>query len=180
MSTVPELATSIAIITADYRRSELGAPTADHVIRWVNQFDADDRIPVLSELEHVLKKTYFSEAAVTVFLEQLAIEPKLVGSDPADFWKSAGVLGIQQGGNSQKEMLKRFDTVLSKQLGITRADCKSSSGNFAYVDDAIFTGNRVRRDLEPWIRNSAPPKSKRPHRSKRSSPGRRVLREAEA
>jgi len=125
----------------------------------VGQLAADERIAVLSELDHVLKKTYFSEIAVTDFLQSLATEPKLVGPDPPAFWKAAGILDIQQGGNSQTEMLERFDSVLSKQFGITRADCKASSGAFVYVDDAIFTGNRVRRDLEPWIEGDAPQKA---------------------
>jgi len=133
MSAISELATSIATTTADYRNDELGPLTADHVIRWVGQLAADDRLPVLSELDHVLKKTYFSETAVTDFLESLATEPKLVGPDPSAFWKAAGILDIQQGGNSQTEMLKRFDAVLNKQFGITRADCKASSGAFVYV-----------------------------------------------
>lgn len=126
---------------------------------WISQFDHEDRIPVLAELDHVLKKTYFSEAAVTEFLEGLAKEPKLVGSDPAAFWKSAGILDIQQGGNSQTEMLERFEAVLKTRLGLSFADCQALSGNFIYLDDAIFTGNRVRRDLEPWIQDLAPQKA---------------------
>lgn len=159
MSTLQELATSISTTAADYRHEELAPVTPDHVMTWVAQFDDDDQLPVLAELDHVLKKTYFSEAAVTEFLEQLAKEPKLVGGNPAAFWKSAGVLDIQQGGNSQTEMLERFEKVLKNQHGLSLADCKSSSGNFVYLDDAIFTGNRVRRDLEPWIETAAPAKA---------------------
>lgn len=159
MSTVQQHAQSIAATAGDYRKDELGPLDADHVIRWVEQFDDEDRLPLLAELDHVLKKTYFSEAAVTDFLESLAKEPKLVGSDPATFWRTAGILAIQQGGNSQADMLERFDAVLRKQLGTGINDCEASSGNFIYVDDAIFTGNRFRRDLEPWIENDAPQKA---------------------
>jgi hypothetical protein len=128
-------------------------------MQWVGQFDGEDHIPVLAELDHVLKKTYFSESAVTEFLEQLAKEPKIVGPDPASFWRGAGVLDVQQGGNSQTEMLERFETVLKQHFGIGLQECESSSGNFVYLDDAIFTGNRVRRDLESWIQSSAPQKA---------------------
>lgn len=159
MSALKQLAASIATTAADYRKDELGPFTAEHVMRWVGQLDDEDQLPVLSELDHVLKKTYFAEAAVTNFLEHLAKEPKIVGSEAAGFWKGTGVLDIQQGGNSQTDMLGRFETVLKKQLGITLADCKASSGNFVYVDDAIFTGNRVRRDMEPWIESAAPVKA---------------------
>ena len=69
------------------------------------------------------------------------------------------MLDIQQGGSSQSEMLERFDTVLRRKIGIGVQDCTSSSSNFIYLDDAIFTGNRLRRDLEPWIKNDAPQKA---------------------
>jgi hypothetical protein len=159
VSTVQQHAQFIATTAGDYRRNDLGPLTANHVMTWIEQFDDEDRLPVLAELDHVLRKTYFSEAAVTDFLESLAKEPKLVGDDPAKFWKRAGILDIQQGGSSQAEMLERFDTVLQQQIGISIHDCESSSGNFIYVDDAIFTGNRFRRDLEPWIANAAPQKA---------------------
>ena len=159
MGTVQQHAQSIANTAGDYRRNDLGPLTADLVMTWIEQFDDEDRLPVLAELDHVLQKTYFSEAAVTDFLESLAKEPKLVGGDPAQFWKSAGILNIQQGGNSQTDMLQRFDAVLRKQFAIGIPDCEASSGNFIYLDDAIFTGNRFRRDLEPWIESTAPPKA---------------------
>jgi hypothetical protein len=159
MSTLQELAGAIATTAADYRKDELEPFNTGHVIEWVGQFDEVDRLPVLSEMDHVLKKTYFSESAVTDFLQSLAKAPNVVGTDPAAFWKSTGVLDIQQGGNSQKEMLERFDGVLTEQFGMSRDDCNASSGNFVYLDDAIFTGNRVWRDLEPWISGAAPEKA---------------------
>ena len=159
MSKLQEHAQSIASTTGDYRKDDLGLLTADHVMTWIEQFDYEDRLPMLAELDHVLKKTYFSLAAVTDFLESIAREPKLVGADPAAFWKSAGILHIQQGGNSQTEMLERFDGILQKQIGISVKQCQPTSANFIYMDDAIFTGNRVWRDLQPWIAESAPQKA---------------------
>ncbi|MCZ2075825.1 MAG: hypothetical protein LC130_12605 [Bryobacterales bacterium] len=96
---------------------------------------------------------------MTEFLEGLAKEPKLVGSDPAAFWKSAGILNIQQGGNSQTEMLERFEAVLKTRRVFPLRTVRRCPGNFIYLDDAIFTGNRVRRDLEPWIQDLAPQKA---------------------
>ncbi len=159
MSTIQELAASIAATATDYRNDELGPFPAEHVTRWTEQFSAEDRLGLLAELDHVLKKTYFSESVVTDFLQSLAKESKLVGGDPVGFWRGAGVLDIQQGGNSQKEMLERFGAVLREQFGMDLQDCAGTSGNFVYVDDAIYTGNRVRRDLEPWISGGAPVKA---------------------
>ncbi len=154
-----QLAASIAATSADYRNDELGPFTAEHVMQWATQFSNGDRVLLLAEMDHVLKKTYFSGAAVTGHLESLAKEPELVGDTPAGFWQGAGVLDIQRGGNSQREMLERFEAVLQEQFGIGLKACKAASGDFVYLDDAIFTGNRVRRDLEPWITDMAPPKA---------------------
>lgn len=108
MSTIEQLAASIAATAADYRKDELGPFATKHVMQWTAQFDKKDRLQLVAEMDHVLKRTYFSEAAVTDFLLSLAKEPGLVGSSPAGFWKGAGVLDIQLGGNSQTEMLERF------------------------------------------------------------------------
>lgn len=160
MSTLKQHAQSIATTAGDYRKDELEPFATAHVMTWAEQFDDEDRLPVLAELDHVLKRTYFSEKAVTNFLERLTKNAKLVGGDPAKFWQGAGVLDIQQGGNSQSEMLKRFDAALQRQIGIRVNDCEGSSGTFIYLDDAIFTGNRVRYDLAPWIQNDAPKNAK--------------------
>jgi hypothetical protein len=160
VSTLKQHAQSIATTAGDYRKDELEPFATAHVMTWAEQFDDEDRLPVLAELDHVLKRTYFSEKAVTNFLERLTKNAKLVGGDPAKFWQGAGVLDIQQGGNSQSEMLKRFDAALQRQIGIRVNDCEGSSGTFIYLDDAIFTGNRVRYDLAPWIQNDAPKNAK--------------------
>jgi hypothetical protein len=160
MGTLKQHAKSIAATAADYRKDELEPFTADHVLTWVDQLDGEDQLPTLAELDHVLKKTYFSEARVTKFLSNLVKNQKLTGGDPAKFWKSTGVLDIQQGGSSQTELLERFNAVLQEQIGIDVQECEASNGNFIYLDDAIFTGNRVLHDLEPWIKNEAPQKAK--------------------
>ena len=160
MSTLKQYAKSIAATASDYRKDELEPFVADHVLKWAEQLDAEDQLPTLAELEHVLKKTYFSEAGVTKFLSSLVKNPKLTGGNPAKFWKSAGVLDIQQGGSSQAELLERFNAVLQAQTGIDVQECEAATGNFIYLDDAIFTGNRVLYDLQPWIENEAPQKAK--------------------
>ena len=64
-----QLAASIAATSADYRNDELGPFTAEHVMQWATQFSNGDRVLLLAEMDHVLKKTYFSGAAVTGHLE---------------------------------------------------------------------------------------------------------------
>ena len=155
-----DLLASIVATTADYRQGDLAAPTAEHVERWIDQFDAAVQIPILREMDHVLKRTYFSRAETRKFLTGLFKTEKLVGQDPCAFWKGVRFLDIQGGGASQKEMLALFSKVLEQECGFEVADCGAAPHAFVYLDDAIFTGNRVRRDLETWIAKDAPADAK--------------------
>ena len=147
---------SIAATIADYREGDLPAPTPAHVERWINQFDPAVQLQILREMDHVLKQTYFSRKGTRKFLVGLFQTEKLVCADPCAFWKGVKFLDIQGGGASQKEMLALFSKVLEKKCGFEADDCGSAPEAFVYLDDAIFTGNRVRRDLETWIAEQAP------------------------
>ncbi|MDP7152635.1 MAG: hypothetical protein QGI70_16905 [Paracoccaceae bacterium] len=121
-----DLLASIAATTADYRAGEIAAPTPDHVERWVNQFDAAVQEPILREMDHVLKKTYFSKETINGFLKGLIRNDQLVGNDPNTFWMAANFLDIQQGGGSQHDLLSVFDENLKAELGIGINECGGS------------------------------------------------------
>ncbi|HRK68461.1 MAG TPA: hypothetical protein PKY73_12980 [Hyphomonas sp.] len=97
-----DLLASIAATTADYREADGEAPTPERIERWVGQFDAAVQLPILREMDHVLKQTYFSRANTRSFLAGLFKSEKLVGEDPCAFWRSVKFLDIQGGGASQK------------------------------------------------------------------------------
>ena len=147
---------SIAQTTSDYRLGEIEAMTPEHVNTWISQFQDDVQVPLLRELDHVLKRTYFSKKRVIDFLEGLITTDKLAGSDPCDFWKRAHFLNIQQGGNSQNELLAIFDDILEVKCGFKTAKCGASGDNFIYLDDAMFSGDRLIEDLKAWITKDAP------------------------
>ncbi|MFC6446442.1 phosphoribosyltransferase-like protein [Shinella zoogloeoides] len=151
-----ELLASIVETTADYREGDLAAPTPEHVERWVSQFDEHVRLPILREIDHVLKSTYFSRANTRKFLSGLFQTDSLVGEDPCKFWGGVSFLDVQGGGASQKEMLALFSKILEKRCGYSVSDCGADPHSFVYLDDASFTGNRVRQDVEGWIAKSAP------------------------
>lgn len=155
-----DLLLSIADTTADYREGDLTSPTPEHVERWVNQFEEAVQFPILREMDHVLKKTYFSRKETRKFLAGLVKNKKLVGEDPCTFWKGVKFLDIQGGGASQKEMIALFSKILERECGFTIEDCGVEPRVFLYLDDAIFTGNRVRRDIEAWIKDNAPEDAK--------------------
>lgn len=91
------------------------------------------------------------------FLAMVAGNHKIAGPDPCTFWRNVTFLNIQGGGHSQYDMLGLFSIALQKQCGFTTAQCGGgTSTTFVYLDDVIFTGNRVLKDLTAWINSSAP------------------------
>ena len=151
-----DLITSIVQTTADYRAEEQQFISPEHVEKWVSQFDdAEAELAMLHELDHVLKQTYFSRDRVMQFLSDLADNTRLTGHDPATFWKGTNFLDIQQNGHSQHEMLVLFDEVLKSKFKITSKDCQSEEARFVYLDDVLFSGNRIFQDLSAWIQKEA-------------------------
>ena len=151
-----KLLSSIAETIQDYRQGEIPAPTPGHVERWVKQFDPTNQNALLQELDHVLDNTYIDRANLLKFLSVVLTNPKIAGNDPSGFWHGAHFLNIQGGGNSQREMLGIFESQFLKTYGFSIANCGKDGTTFIYLDDVIFTGNRVLHDLSSWIQNEAP------------------------
>jgi hypothetical protein len=151
MSSLPELLQSIATTIADYRCGEIASPSPQHVDQWAQQFSASTRVAVLHELDHVLKRTYINRVSVEQFLAAVAAKPGLVGPDPRQYWQQANLLAIQQNGNSQREMLAMFAADLSSRYALDLRTCGSPTGPCFYLDDGLFTGNRILKDLSAWL-----------------------------
>jgi hypothetical protein len=156
MSERRTLLQSIATIGADYRAGDLAAPTLEHVDRWVNQFAPDVQAPLLRELGHVLKATYFPKKRVSDFFARQIAHEKLAGASPCEFWRSAHFLNIQQNGHSQAEILELFGEALHAQCAVAIKDCGSPGGSYVYLDDVLFSGGRIGNDLSDWITRHAP------------------------
>ena len=151
-----DLLEAIVKTTTDYREGDLGPPTSERVDRWIRQFDEGVQLPILREMDHVLKRTYFSRKRTRKFLSGLLNTKKLVGDDPCTFWNGVKFLDIQDRGVSQKEILALLSKVLNKKCGFEIAECGTDPHAFVYLDDAVFTGNRIRQDFESWITDNAP------------------------
>lgn len=149
-------AQSIAQQIADYRLGAIAAPDGEHVVKWAKQIDPALRPAALAELDHVLKSTYFSAQRVTEFLRGLASHKKFTSGDPEAFWSSATLLDIQLRGASQTDLNKLLVDAVEAECGVTPSISSEGEGPFIYLDDAIFTGNHVRRDIEAWIAGDAP------------------------
>ena len=156
MSERDDLLVSVASEIRTYRKGDLLEPTPELVDRWLHQFTPTQQLPFLREFDHVIKQTFITRKSAKDFLRQLVTNQKLAGSDPSAYWSSANFLSIQQNGQSQKEMLKLFSKCLEDEVGLDVDDCGEEGGDFIYLDDVMFSGNRVGNDLEPWIVNDAP------------------------
>ncbi len=152
------LLASIANTIKGYRVGEIAEPTPDHVDRWISQFDENVQISMLRELDHVFKLTYKSKLRVKKFLEAVVTHEALVGNTLHEFWRDARILNIQKNGRSQAEMRLLFGEILRERYGLSIDRGSTSDGALIYLDDAIFTGDRVIEDLAE-ITENIPPKA---------------------
>lgn len=145
-----ELLESIASIVCDYRIDEIDRITSMHVEKWVNQFDKDDQIIILNELNHILKKYYISKEQAKTYLKSTLLDNRISGSNKKEYFKKLNFINIQDKGYSQKDMLELVNEILQEEYGLDINDC-GGSDDYMYLDDCIFTGNRFRYDIVPWI-----------------------------
>jgi hypothetical protein len=54
-------------------------------------------------------------------------------------------------------MLKFIDELLQDELGISIEECGGDEARFVYLDDGVFSGNQISRDLAGWVRSDACP-----------------------
>lgn len=155
-----DLLASVADTIKAYREGELPEPTPEHVDRWLHQFTPAQQLPFLREFEHVIKECFITRKSVKGFLRRLVTNDDLAGSNVSAYWSSANFLSIQQKGQSQKEMLKLFAKCLEDECGLDLDECGEVGGDYIYIDDVMFSGNRVGNDLEQWIVNDAPSEAK--------------------
>ena len=148
---------SLAATITDYRLGEIEPPTPELVDKWVCQFPADTQLPLLSELAHILDRTYVSQQAMESFMDDVLRDPGLVEGDPSGFWAGTCLLDVQHRGQSQADMLRLFAERLGPVVGLSAEECTGSGTRFVYLDDALFTGRRIVEDLTAWIGSDAPP-----------------------
>ena len=160
MNTKDDIIKSIITTTADYYAFAGGVSVEAHIDRWLQQFDESVQLPLLTEIDYVLKTTYFSKNKIISFLRRIINSERFAGQDPCAFWKSVNFLDIQGGGTSQKDMLSLFSNELEAKYNFKISDCCSDGGDFIYLDDFSFTGSRIIQDIKKWIVECAPQNAK--------------------
>jgi hypothetical protein len=156
-----ELVEGLSERLADYRAHENGVVvTPERVVKWVDQFDRigldrSDKRALLSELSGIFKVRYFSRARVKRILKSVL----LGGTVFKDDIKEINFLKLQLPGRSQADLLLLINEILQEERDFSISDCGGGDTYF-YVDDCIYSGNRMRYELGDWIRGSAPAAAK--------------------
>ena len=139
----------------DYRLefSDGSRISRSRIKNWIDQFDKELRIPILTELKNVFEKRYCSKKDVRQFIE--AIIQKLTQdfkfSSPAEFLKNSDFLNLQPEGKSQRIMLSLFDELIQEQYGLSLSDCGTISKKYSiYIDDILCTGLTLISDIKEW------------------------------
>lgn len=135
---------SIVDIAKDYEGIDFNI---NHVKKWLNQFPIEQHELILKELNSVLSKTYLSKEEVTGFLSNLIMNNKIF----PDFIENYCFINPQEQGGSQEDLLEILDEVMQRKYGLSLEECgQSNVTSYIYIDDAIYSGNRVIRDIQNW------------------------------
>lgn len=148
-----ELACAISTIICSYRKGELSKPLDhNHVLKWVGQFDEEDRSVILEETLHILTRQYYSREAIEDSVDGILCKIReQVGS-----FEDIIFVNPQEQGSSQKILY----TIISEKRGAEfRGQCAEfteSSKIYVYIDDGLYTGGRARTDLTALIERLPP------------------------
>ncbi len=150
-----EIFNRIAAIISDYRNGEFGLYDSQHVRTWISQFENDEQEIVLLETLKILELNYITRDKFIAFINDLIDSDVVCVGDKASYWSKVSLLDIQKNGNSQDELNQILECIISKRYKINDLVGKCSD-EFIYLDDFIFSGNRLFSDMQDWILNSAP------------------------
>lgn len=139
---------SLANTIADYRQNEIAPITTFHVERWLNQFDAVDQPTILSEMDSIMKRFYFSRLRVKECIRNFLKESVIRTNDPTKLLPHISFLNIQKSGSSQGAMLGIADEVLREEYNfpLSMTGVKEVQV-YIYIDDCIYTGSKLRYNL---------------------------------
>ncbi len=150
-----ELCEAISEIIHGYAGNRYGIYDAAHVNRWIEQFEENERQLVLEETLHILQSQYITREKFTEFVSTVIDFDKIHEGNPRQFWESASLLQIQLHGNSQRELNDIFCNVLQAKYQVGGI-VNNRSLNYFYIDDFIFSGNRLYNDINEWVQQESP------------------------
>ncbi|WP_146224897.1 hypothetical protein [Aquipseudomonas alcaligenes] len=145
------LINQLLAIISGYRAGQIAPLDVAHVERWLANFDEAVQIPVLNEIVYTLGRTYYSYERVCAELVRILSLDSL----NRQFWQNVSLLDIQQGGNSQHDIVGIVARLVFDRMGL-RPQINGASNTYIYLDDGIFTGKRAEQDITAWVNNAAP------------------------
>ena len=140
----------------DYRADEIMPTvkmTKDRIKRWINQFEENDRMFILTELKNIFNKRYYSKESIKKFLKSVVdkLTIDLNYTSTQEFLKRAIFLDLQPIGKSQKIMLKLLSEIFYESYNFNINDCGTIQKKyFVYLDDILCTGNTLIQDIREW------------------------------
>jgi len=146
-----QLAEEMAEILKDYRQSKGLNPKKENILKWVAQFNEENRLIILEEMIHIFKQRYLLENEVDGFLKDLISNTNLTKNN-LNFWKEVSLLQIQRNGKSQETMNEKFKRIIKEEKNIDITINDLTKKHFIHLDDFLFTGNRLKTDLINWLK----------------------------
>ncbi len=166
MEKYDSLITSLLQTISDYRQNEIVDLTSSHIEKWIDQFDTSDRLIILEEMNIIMSKFYLSKLRVKEILRDFVKEGVIRNNRPEDVLSYVQFLRVQPKGSSQDALLNVIDDILFEEYSLhIRTTGTGKISTYIYVDDAIYTGNKLRYDLvdgantRGWISSVAVPNS---------------------
>ena len=151
-----ELLQSISATIADYRQGEILPPDADHIQRWVYQFESAERFTILREMDRLLRSHYLSRSQVEGKMRQLIQQEKFFGKDLGAALQRTHFLRFSGESNSQGDLLSILDNIVRARIGQEINAHIAFPNNYIYLDDCLFSGNTALNDLRYWLPRAAP------------------------
>lgn len=147
-----EYAGKIEKEVSDYRKEESLNPKQENILKWVSQFSEVNQEVILKEMLHIFSSRYLTEIEVDSFLTKLVTNKKLTLNKGLEYWNEISLLDIQDNGNSQKMMNEKFINIVKKLTKVELPINDYKKKHFIHLDDFLFTGNRLRHDLNNWFK----------------------------
>lgn len=149
---------SIADKIKDYQKdSNLLTFDDKHVDKWVNQFSNEYKEIILSETNRLLSYNYITEDKIKDFCETLWNSNDIIEKKTEKYVSYIQFLNIQQKGNSQKRLVDFLEKYYleTKGININRSN-DINVKKYVYIDDCMYTGFTLMKDIENWIDNFNP------------------------
>lgn len=133
----------------DYRADEGVVINEGRLERWLQQFDPIVHDDLIEFLDRVGQKAYMSQSNEKLFIRSLLNDSKIVGSDPQQFWASVEFIPPSNRGVSQMHWQRRLNEEVIQKFNVELGS-GSNGTNYVLVDDGIFSGDQVKKDLTNW------------------------------